>query len=126
MKDVKPCPYCGGEVEVVKLEKKKGEKASPYRIQCMKCHALVARGFGFPNETEKEAKERIEDYNNYIKNTFDPERSNKIRIGDRNKFRDWQAARGSQISYDDEEMEVHDISNRRCRVTKRNTSVYDT
>lgn len=32
MQNIRPCPYCGGEVEVVKLDKKKNEKVQNYRI----------------------------------------------------------------------------------------------
>lgn len=73
---VKPCPYCGGEVEVVKLiktaQEKRDEKPQPYRIECRKCRALVARGQGFPIETLTEMEERIKDYENYISNKFAP------------------------------------------------------
>ena len=61
MKNIKPCPYCGGEVEVVRLPDYKGEKT--YRIQCMKCRALVARGTGFADETQEDSEERIRQYN---------------------------------------------------------------
>lgn len=73
---VKPCPYCGGEVEVVKLVKTAQEKADkkpqPYRIECRSCHALVARGQGFPIETLTDAEERIRDYDNFMANQFAP------------------------------------------------------
>lgn len=70
MLGVKPCPYCGGEIEMVKLvmsEKEKNEKKpQPYRIECRRCRALVARGQGFPVESKSEVKERIDQYNEYI------------------------------------------------------------
>lgn len=76
MKGVKPCPYCGGEVEVVKLiktaEEKKEKKPQPYRIECRQCRALVARGQKFPIETVFEGKKRIKDYNEYISNKVNP------------------------------------------------------
>lgn len=76
MKGVKPCPYCGGEVEMVKLIKtakeKQEKKPQPYRIECRSCRALVARGQGFPIETLTEAEERIRDYDNYIANKLTP------------------------------------------------------
>ena len=62
MQNIRPCPYCSGEVEVVKLDKKKNEKVQNYRIQCKACKALVARGTGFPCETKKEAEQRIKEY----------------------------------------------------------------
>lgn len=72
MLGVKPCPYCGGEIEMVKLvmnEKEKTEKKpQPYRIECRSCRALVARGQGFPIESESEVKERIDQYDKYIEN----------------------------------------------------------
>ena len=66
MKDVRPCPYCSGEVEVVKLNRKSGEKESKYRIQCMHCKMTVARGFKFEKESDAEGKERIKQYNKFI------------------------------------------------------------
>ena len=74
MKNVKPCPYCGGEVEVVKLVKnaqeKMDRKPQPYRIEWRSCHALVARGRGFPIETFAEAEERIRDYEKFMSDKF--------------------------------------------------------
>lgn len=72
MKNIKPCPYCGGEIEMVKLNKKNKSEADMFRIECRKCHQIVARGQGFPIETLSEAEERIRDYNNYIANKFAP------------------------------------------------------
>lgn len=69
---IKPCPYCGGEVEVVKLSKKQDDISQPYRIECRKCHALVARGQKFPIETIADGKERIADYKKYMDNCFAP------------------------------------------------------
>ena len=67
MTGITPCPYCGGEVEVIKLCKKKGkEKKDPYRIECRKCRALVARGFGFPDEPEAQSKLRLKEYDEYM------------------------------------------------------------
>lgn len=70
MLGVRPCPYCGGEIEMVKLvmneKEKKEKKPQPYRIECRSCRALVARGQGFPIESKSEVKERIDQYNKYI------------------------------------------------------------
>jgi uncharacterized Zn finger protein len=66
MKELNPCPYCGGNVEVIKLVKREKEKKAPYRIECKKCHALVARGFKFEKESEEKGKERIKQYNDNI------------------------------------------------------------
>lgn len=85
MKGVKPCPYCGGEVEVVKLGKtaqeKKEKKPQPYRIECRHCHALVARGQGFPIESLSDMEERIRDYNNYMADKFYPTGFRHKKIG---------------------------------------------
>ena len=62
---VRPCP-CGGEVEVVKLNKKKGETKDMYRISCRHCGRTVARGFKFEGETDEEGMERIKDYEAFI------------------------------------------------------------
>lgn len=66
MKGIRPCPYCGGEVEVVKLAHKKDEPNDVYRIECLSCRALVPRGLGFNGESKKEIKERIKQYNDFI------------------------------------------------------------
>ena len=69
---VRPCPYCGGEVEVIKLAKTKKDKKQPYRIECRKCRALVARGEGFPIETPAEAELRIKQYKKIIEKQMAP------------------------------------------------------
>lgn len=70
MLGVKPCPYCGGEIEMVKLamnaKERNEKKPQPYRIECRSCRALVARGQGFPIESKSEVKERIDQYEKYI------------------------------------------------------------
>lgn len=73
MKGVLPCPYCDGEVEVIKLCKKDKEKKAPYRIECKKCRALVARGFGFPDEPEWKSKLRLKEYSNYMNRQLYPD-----------------------------------------------------
>lgn len=76
MKGVEPCPYCGGEIEMVKLgrtqQEKKDRKPRPYRIECLVCRRLVARGQGFPIESTEKAKKRIRDYEKYIESKFTP------------------------------------------------------
>ena len=62
MKNIKPCPYCGGEVEVIRLADDKETKKRMYRIECWGCRRTVGRGLGFPNESENAAKERILQY----------------------------------------------------------------
>ena len=108
MKNVRPCPYCGGEVEVVKLIRRDNEKKQPYRIQCMRCKALVARGTKFEKETQAEADQRIEDYNNEIKKLWNPMSSTVIKQTDAAKSRDWIAANSAILGPDDEVHELHD------------------
>ena len=62
MKNIKPCPYCGGEVEVIRLanDKKTGKKM--YRLECWGCRRTVGRGFKFEIESDADAKERIKQY----------------------------------------------------------------
>ncbi len=67
MKGVNGCPYCGGEVEVVKLTKKKRERGEIYRIECRKCRKLVARGVKFEIESKEEGAVRIKQYKAFIK-----------------------------------------------------------
>ena len=67
MKGLNPCPYCGGEVEIVKLNKKKPKEKDLYRIECLKCRALTARGTGFEKESPKLAEERINQYKEIMK-----------------------------------------------------------
>ena len=99
MKDVIPCPYCGGEVEVVKLVKKKQEKKDVYRIECKICHRLVVRGIGFPCE---EAEERIKQYEAFIAKTYSPIGSTKIRQSLNAKDRDHRARYSSRIDPENE------------------------
>ena len=76
---VKGCPYCGGEVEVVKLIPKKTEKGDVYRISCLKCKMTVARGVKFEKETAAEGKQRIADYNKFIEKKFATPGSEEVR-----------------------------------------------
>lgn len=62
MEGLNPCPYCKGEVEIIKLCPKPKEKGPVYRIECRKCRALVARGLGYPNESKSASIERIRQY----------------------------------------------------------------
>lgn len=82
MEGVRPCPYCGGEVEVIKLSKNADErqqkKPQPYRIQCYHCHAVVARGQKFPIESVSEGEERIRQYDEYMDRVWNPKHSDKI------------------------------------------------
>jgi len=112
MEGVRGCPYCHGEVEVVKLIKRKEEKLQPYRIECRHCHRLVARGQGFPIETITEAQERIKDYEAYMARVWSPMSSTKIRQSDNARKRDRRASMASRISKDDEVYDMHDASNR--------------
>ena len=62
MLNINPCPYCGGEVEVVRLNRKKETDEPKYRLSCNHCHALVACGLKFEKETDEEGRERIKQY----------------------------------------------------------------
>lgn len=110
MQNVEPCPYCGGEIEIVKLIKKKEEKFQPYRIECRKCRRLVARGTKFEIETKEQGQKRIDDYNKEMARIWSPLSSTKIRQSQRAQERDAEMARSSRISLDDEEYEMHDAS----------------
>lgn len=81
MKGVRPCPYCGGEVEVIKLEMYPEEKKAKqlYRIQCYVCHATVARGRKFPIESSYYGKKRIKEYDNYIREMYGPRQSAEVK-----------------------------------------------
>ena len=90
MRDIKPCPYCGGEVEVVKLIPKfKGEEV--YRIQCMNCKKTVARGLKFECETDAEGKQRIKEYKAFINKVWSPVHSAKIKQSVYARQRDYDA-----------------------------------
>ena len=110
MKNIRPCPYCGGEVEVVKLIQKKNEERQPYRIQCMRCRQLVARGEGFPIETISEAEERIKDYEREIAKIWSPIGSLKFKQTEAAKVRDWVAGNPDLLGPDDEMTEIHDAN----------------
>lgn len=72
MEGLRPCPYCGGEVEMIKLQAKKKEKSPIFRIECLQCRQLVARGYLFPIESMSEGEERIAQYNEIIKDKLSP------------------------------------------------------
>lgn len=111
MQNLKPCPYCGGQIEMVKLNKKPNEVRDVYRIECKRCRALVARGEGFPCETISDAEERIKDYNREIARVFDPmNRKMMLRPDERKALQD--KAKRSMIGPDDEEYEDHDAKHR--------------
>lgn len=67
MEGLNPCPYCGGEVELIKLNKKSSKDKDLYRIECMRCRSLVAKGRGFKNESKEDAEKRIEQYNEHMR-----------------------------------------------------------
>ena len=112
MLGVKPCPYCDGEVEVVKLNKKHNKDAQLYRIQCQRCHALVAKGTKFECETDEQGAERIRQYEAEIKRIWAPNSCNVFRQTLAAQQRDAEMAYSSRMSLDDEEYEVHDASHR--------------
>ena len=67
MDGVKPCPYCGGRVEIIMLPNYKGERKRQYRIECYQCRRLVARGQKFPIESKTAGDERIRQYKELLK-----------------------------------------------------------
>ena len=65
MENIRPCPYCGGEVEVVRLKDKITDKKiheKQYRIWCLRCKQSVGRGIKFPDEKDEDGAERIKQY----------------------------------------------------------------
>lgn len=68
MEGVRPCPYCKGEVEVIRMPDL--DKQKTYRISCKRCGALVVRGQGFPIETLSDAEDRINDYERFMEKQF--------------------------------------------------------
>ena len=112
MRDVLPCPYCGGEVEVVRLrDKVEGKlRTKIYRIQCMQCKAVVPFGTKFPDESDEDGEKRIQQYDKHIERVWNPLHSTKIKQSMEAEARDAQMAMASQTSMDDEENEIHDVS----------------
>ena len=110
MENIKPCPYCGGEVEVVKLNKKDKKDKQLYRIQCMRCHALTAKGLKFEKETPAEGEKRIRQYEAEMKRIWAPNHSTKIVQSLDAQRRDASMAYSSRTSLDDEEYEMHDAT----------------
>lgn len=93
---VKGCPYCGGEVEVIRLNKKKTDEFQPYRVECKKCHRVAARSEGgFPIESSLDMKERIQDYERYMEKVWYPNKSNRIAQTQEAKMRDYVAAKNA-------------------------------
>lgn len=91
---VKGCPYCNGEVEVVRLNKKKGDTFQPYRVECLKCRRVAARSEGgFEIETPAKMKERIADYEVFIQHQLYPNKSNRIEQTQEAKVRDYIASK---------------------------------
>lgn len=111
MRDVLPCPYCGGEVEVVRLKDKvEGKlKTKIYRIQCMQCKAVVPFGTKFPDESDEDGEKRIQQYDKHIERVWNPLHSTKIKQSLEAEARDAQMAMASQTSMDDEINEIHDV-----------------
>jgi len=78
MQNVSPCPYCGGEVEVVKLIPVLHDRTDDvYRIECKRCRRLVARGLKFEIESKEQGQKRIEEYKAEINRLFPPMRPRK-------------------------------------------------
>ena len=112
MRDVLPCPRCGGEVEVVRLKDKvEGKlKTKIYRIQCVQCKAVVPLGTKFPEESDADGKKRIKQYEKHIERVWNPLHSTKIKQSLEAEARDARMAMSSQTSMDDEVNDIHDVS----------------
>ena len=129
MEGIRPCPYCGSEVEVVRVKdkpvkyfveqkdpktgkKKKVEKTryeKIYRIYCMHCKQTVARGLKFEKETDEEGAERIAQYEAYIAEKMKPMGSNVWRQTKEAKIRDYEASMASRIDKDDEVIDLYEM-----------------
>lgn len=105
MENVRPCPYCGGEVEVIKLRKNQDDvkkNFQPYRIQCYHCHATVARGRKYPIESDREGEERIQQYQDYINRVWNPRHPNRITMSCSQMARDTLASLASRLDQHDD------------------------
>ena len=103
MQNVKPCPYCGGEVEIVKLIPMLKDKFdNVYRIECKRCRKLVARGIKFDIETEEEGRQRIEDYQKEINRIWSPASSRHFKQTLAAEQRDYEARFSSRIDPENE------------------------
>lgn len=96
MVGVRHCPYCDGEVEVVRMNRKKETDEPRYRISCNHCHALVASGLKFEKETDEEGRERIEQYEAIIAKRMSPINAGIWRQSEAAKQRDRMAKRPSR------------------------------
>lgn len=88
MQGIRPCPYCGGEVEMVRLNRKKANETPAYRLSCYQCRAVVARGTGFPQETDEEKNERIRQYEEEVAKKYSTPSSTIFRQSIEAKNRD--------------------------------------
>ena len=132
MEGLNPCPYCGAEVEMVKLGKTQKEikeekeaksqkkkytpKPTEFRISCKRCGKTVARGRKFDIETDKQGEERIQQYEAYIKRVWDPKHSTKIRQAFYAEERDHLAAKYPEYNPDDEFFEMHETTRKLCPI----------
>ena len=124
MEGVRPCPYCGGEVEVIRIKdkpveyfaeekdkntgkKKKVKKIryeKQYRIYCIHCKHTVAAGLKFECETDKEGAERIAQYDAYITEKMKPRGSNIWRQSIAAQIRDHAAMYSSRSDPENDEV----------------------
>ena len=74
MNGINRCPYCGGEVEMVKLNKKRKTDTDMFRIDCRSCHYVVPKGRRFPGESKADEDERIAQYEKIMKDYYAPAR----------------------------------------------------
>ena len=127
MQNVRPCPYCGGEVEVVRIQDKityiekmvNGEKVKEkkadkqYRIECKKCKKLVAKGTKFECETDAEGAQRIKDYEAEMDRIWYPNTRQHI-LKAEDKASQIIRAKASMFGKDDECNEIHSPRRRAC------------
>ena len=113
MKDILPCPYCGGEVEMVKLRDK--QKRNVFRINCMQCKVTVPVGIKFEKESDEDGQKRVQQYEEHIDRVWSPIHSTRIKQKSDAKSRDYWMSMSSRISMDDEVNEIHDVSHRIAR-----------
>lgn len=105
MEGLKPCPYCGGEVELVKLNKKPGKPHFNYRIQCHRCKQTAIGNGGFPKETNMDAMERVQQYNDIMAHVLSSPHSTIFRQSVEAKNRDRLARYSSRY---EREIDVND------------------
>ena len=101
MEGIRPCPYCHGEVEVIKLNKLKENDQPVFRIQCRRRKALVVKGRRYPVETVDEGEERIRQYEEIVNRNYSKINSGRIVQSLEAKRRDREARLSSRMDRND-------------------------